>query len=452
MAKIELFPFQKEDVEHLEGEKNVLVANDMGTGKTYEAIARDQNIRDGQPGATLVVAPLTVIEDVWKWHFKELTDLSVVTIDPKARAKSWSLFHVLGADVFCVHWEALRLMPELQEALWLHVIADECHRMKNRKAQQTRALKAIKHVHAKTAMSGTPIVNRPDELWSVLNWLHPDKYRSYWRFFNQYVEAETKVFRGRTVRVVVGPKNTDYLHREIEPFFVRRRKEDVLPDLPDKYYTEIRVNLTPQQRKAYNMMRDEMIAWIGEQEDDVLPAPVVIAQLTRLQQFAVAFAEYGEDGRIRLSEPSSKLDALMEILNDTEEPVVVFSRFKSLIRLVGHRLGTNGIPHVALTGDTDQEERALNVKRFQQGQVTRFIGTIGAGGIGITLHTASTVIFLDRDWSPALNLQAEDRLHRIGQKSAVQVIDIIARNTVDLGKRQVLDLKKSWIRQVLGDD
>jgi SNF2 family DNA or RNA helicase len=450
---IKLFPFQAEDVDYLVSATGALIANDMGTGKTYEAIARDQMIRDRVGhAATLVVAPLTILEDVWKNHFEDLTDLKVVALDPKDRKGSWALWHAIKGDVFLVHWEALRLMPELQEATWLHVIADECHRAKNRKAQQTKALKAIKRVAYMTAMSGTPVVNRPDELWSILNWLYPKTYTSYWRFFNKYVETETKYFRGRTVRVTVGPKNLDKIHEEIEPFYVRRRKEDVLPDLPDKYYTEIKVDLTPVQRRAYDTMRKEMIAWIGEHEEEVLAAPVVIAQLIRLQQFAVAFAEYEPDlGRIRLSEPSSKLDALMEVLDESEEPVVVFSRFKQLINLAARRFDTASIPYVTLTGSTSQDERRENVTQFQKGNVHVFAGTLGAGGIGITLTRASTVVFLDRDWSPALNRQAEDRLHRIGQLNAVHVIDIVARNTVDLGKRQMLELKESWIRAILGD-
>jgi len=296
------------------------------------------------------------------------------------------------------------------------------------------------------------VINRPDELWSILNWLWPKRYTSYWKFFNRYVMTNNLYVRGRTVRQVIGPQNLDQLHTEIKPFFVRRRKEDVLPDLHEKYYTPHHVDLLPVQRRAYDLMRKEMIAWIGSQEEEVLPAPVVIAQLTRLQQFAVAFAEYDETGRVRLTEPSSKLDALMEVLSETEEPVVVFSRFKQLVNLAGDRLRAADITHVTLTSDTPQQDRRTVVSRFQNGEVRVFIGSIGAGGVSITLTRSSTVVFLDRDWSPALNTQAEDRLHRYGQENAVQVIDIIARRTVDQGKAQMLETKKSWIRQILGDE
>jgi SNF2 family DNA or RNA helicase len=449
---VNLYPFQQADVDHLRDKTSALIGNEMGLGKTFEAIARDAILRPTYGGPTLVVAPLVTLESVWLRHFEDLTELTAVAVDPRDRNRSWSDWCQMEGDVFCVHWEGVRLMPQLAEMRWGHVIADECHRMKNRRAQQTRSLKAIPAV-CRTGMSGTPVVNRPDELWSVLNWLWPKEYSSYWRFFNTYVSTTVEYAGGRQFRKVVGPKNEAKLQRAIKPFYVRHLKVDVLPDLPEKYHTEIKVQLTPVQRKAYNTMRDEMIAWVGEHEDEVLPAPVVVAQLTRLQQFAVAYAEFDKDGNIRLAEPSSKLDALMEVLDESgDEPVVVFSRFRSLIDLLEVRLTNAGISYVAFTGHTPQGHRAGLVDRFQAGEVKVFAGTIGAGGVGLTLHRASTVVFTDREWSPAANGQAEDRLHRIGQQNAVNVVDIIAANTVEPRKMRTLDTKRDWIRRLLGDN
>jgi SNF2 family DNA or RNA helicase len=448
-----LFDFQREDVEYLRSQAAVGIWNEMGTGKTYEAIARDQIIRGERgAGATLVVAPATPLETTWKAKLEELTTCKVTLIDRKDRQRSWDLFKKRGG-FFLIHWEALRLMPkDFFEYPWQHIIADEAHRAKNRKAQQTRALKAIKSTY-RTAMTGTPIGNRPDEMWSVLNWLRPNQYRSYWKFVNKYVEISTKQGRGHMYREILGPKNVMELQEELKPFTIRRRKMEVLKDLPEKYYSEMRVDLDPQQRRIYKQMEKDMIAWIGDQEQEVLPAPVVIAQLTRLQQFACAYAEIDpETGKVRLREPSSKLDAAMEVLDEAGDgQVVFFSRFKQLATLLARRLTAAGISHVAITGSTPPEERPSAVREFQTGRARVCIGTIRAGGEGIDLFAASTVVFLDRDWSPIYNGQAEDRLHRIGQKNAVQVIDVIARNTVDRGRMQRLELKKSWIRTMLGD-
>jgi SNF2 family DNA or RNA helicase len=447
---IDLYEFQQEDVDKLVDVRNCLIANEMGTGKTYEAIALDavrrKETKHERP-KTLVVAPLSVTSS-WEDHFTDLTDLRVRRINPKARHKF--LDDINDADVFILHWEAMRLMPELRDIGWNHIIADECHRAKNRKAAQTKALKKLKSNY-KTAMSGTPMVNRPDELWSILNWLYPTYFSSYWAFFKRYTDSYKPP--GQQFTIVRGPKNEEDLLELMEDFYVRRRKKDVLKDLPDKYYTKRWVELSPQQRRDYNSMRKNMIAWVGANGDQALVAPVVISQLVRLQQFALASAEIDEFGSVSLSDPSSKLDALMEDIDALgDEQIVVFTQFKQMTNLLEKRLTAAGIPYGLLTGDVPQGVREQNVKDFQAGKTKVFVSTIAAGGVGITLTAASTVAFLDRAWSPALNLQAEDRCHRIGQLEAVQVIDYMSRDTVDLGRHQKLEMKWDWIRRVLGDD
>jgi len=446
---IELYDFQKEDIDKIGLLPGVLIANDMGTGKTVEALWRDGLIR--QQGfaeyRTLVVTPGTVISS-WLDHC-EMFGIKAMAIDPRDRDKSWKEFCKGPYEIFVMHWEALRLMPELQKVGWMHVIADECHRMQNRKAQQTQAIKKIPTAY-KTGMSGTPTTGFPDKFWSVLNWLYKKDFGSYWKFYNEHVEYEIKYPQG--YHKILGPKNQDKLLAKIEPFYTRRLKQDVLKDLPDKYYDKRWVELTPPQRKAYNQMKADMVAWVNAHADTPLVAPAVIAQLVRLQQFAVSHAEINDEGQVRLSEPSSKLDALMDILEDNPtKQFVVFSNFKQLISLLEVRLKKVGIPYGLLTGDVAQRDRGAAVAAFQQKSTRVFAGTIQAGGIGITLTAASTVIFLDRSWSPALNLQAEDRLHRIGQVESVQVIDIMARDTIDLGRHAVIEMKHTWIKQLLGD-
>lgn len=460
-----LLPFQATDVRKLIDRKSALIANEMGTGKTYEAIALDR-LRRGVEGdhtdpVTLVVAPLTILESTWARKFQELApNLRVEVIDPKARVKFVTALRNRTADVYILHWDVLRIIKEdLQKVFWFHIIADEAHRAKNRKAQQTRALKALKTKY-RTALTGTPVMNKPQDLWSILNWLHRELWSSYWRYYEKFVSFEIVYPHG--YHVIHGPKNEQILRETIEPYFVRRTKEEVLPDLPDKYYTTIEVELLPKQRKAYDQMKKEMIAWL-ETQDGMKPlaAPVVIAQLIRLQQFALAYADVtfdtastvggvGSGGTVKLTEPSSKIDALMQILEDNpDEPVVIFSQFRQAIRLVEDRLNKGGTGYVRITGDDGADDRRRAVDDFQEGRVNVFLGTIGAGSEGITLTRSSTVIFLDRDWTPARNSQAEDRLHRIGQEEAVQVIDIVAKRTVDQYRMKRLEMKKEWIRRML---
>lgn len=467
----QLWNFQRADVDLLASKRSCLIANEMGTGKTPTAVELDKVRREVHKtvtalqanNKTLVVCPLSVV-DVWVQHFKDWNPaLRVRAINPKKREL---LLADLDFDVAVVHWDALRLMPELAAGPvnhkvlgWFHIIADEAHRAKNRNAKQTKSLKKIRAVY-KTALTGTPMINAPHELWSILNWLYPKDYKAYWKFYNKHVDYV--VIPPQGYHKIIGPRNEKELQEAIKPFYVRHRKKakccehhplGVTPDLPEKYYTTLEVDLHPIQRTAYQQMKKELVAWVGENQDVPLVAPIVIAQLTRLSQFSVAYATVTDTGNVSLAEPSSKLDMLMELIEDSpDEQFVVFSQFSQLIDLLEQRLRGYEIPYTKLTGDVPEQQRRRGVEEFQAGNKRIFIGTIAAGGVGITLTSASTVVFLDRAWSPALNSQAEDRLHRMGQKNPVHVIDIVAKRTVDLGRKARLEIKEEWIRKMLGDE
>lgn len=500
-----LKPFQVEAVDRLEGKNFAINADDMGLGKTVQGIALDLLRRAKHPGSdrlcTLVLCPMSVI-DVWEEHFAAWQpNLKVKTIDRKDRKAFEEAVKEKSYDVYIMHWDVVRLLPELRRRKWFHIIADEAHRVGNRDAQVTVKSKQLQWQYL-TELTGTPATSRPEQFWSLLNWGHPVRFRSYWRFYNHHVIYQAHDTSGdcRAVvngfqcgkehkhrfNVVLGIDHVDELLGEIKPYYVRRLKEEVLDDLPEKYYTTIKVDLHPQQRRVYNQMRDEMLAWVGEHQDQPMAAPVAVAKLVRLQQLACAYADIVPvtvrkkhahkpsrmvDGKqrgctddckqtwdevkqdkVRLVEPSSKLDAVMEILDaNPDKQFVVFSQSKQVINLFAARLHKANITHAILTGDTPQADRGEMVRMFQAGKIRIFAGTIAAGGVGITLTAASTVIFLDRSWSPAINRQAEDRLHRIGQKNAVQVIDIVARNTVDQGRLQRLETTWFYIKKLLGD-
>lgn len=487
---MKLYPFQKEMVDKFEYVPGVLCGDDMGTGKTVEALALDLRRRTKQLNGykqtdckTLIIAPATVLSS-WADHIKRIWPAGrTAVINPKNRQdlinKLQQPYHY-----YVVHWEALRLVEELRSVHWWHIIADEVHRAKNPKSQQTQGLKKLRTSY-KTALSGTPADNAPQDLWSILNWLYPKVWSSHNRFDNYFVKIQTHNkgacfaimtkedgteepcggYHKGTFKKVTGVAHIDELSEAIAPYYIRRLKEEVIDDLPEKYYSEIKVQLAPRQRRIYDQMRSEMLAWVGKHESEPIAAPIVVAQLIRLKQFALAFAELEwftkrnretgeveEFTRVKLSEPSSKLDVVMEKIQDNpDKQVVVFSESKQAIHLLVTRLRAANVSHVVLTGDTPQTSRGGLVNAFQAGRARIFAGTIHAGGEGITLTAASTVIFLDRTWNPSKNRQAEDRLHRIGQENAVEVIDVVAEDTVDRGRLQMIKLKWSWLKQLLGD-
>lgn len=488
---LDLFEFQKYSVHYFLDKRAVLLGDQMGLGKTLQAVELDRQRRIKQPNLvkhpkTLVVTYLGIFSG-WEKEFARQTDLRITTLNPKKRKDFLLDMFTDAADVFIMHWQAVRLMPELQEIKWYHIIADECHALQNRKAKQTEAFKQLDCIY-KTGLSGTPAFDKPDDLWSILHWLYPTYWSSYWKYYNEHVMYVDQ----DGYRVVCGVRNVEKLQDEMRGFYIRRRKEDVLKDLPEKYRSERVVELDAKQKRIYQQMKKDMLAYIGEHEDEPVPARVVVAQLCRLQQFADAYGEIeivtkrkrievteenleelllnevievAQDGTypefywkeeqvqvVRLTEPSTKLDAVMDIVRSTPQQIVIFSQYSQVIELLAKRLANEGVPHGIFIGKTPPDERARIIEQFQAGGLQVFAGTIAAGGIGITLTASSTVVFIDRSWSASLNEQAEDRCHRIGQKNAVQVIDIIAKETLDAKRIQKINLKWSWVRKLVGDE
>jgi len=286
----------------------------------------------------------------------------------------------------------------------------------------------------------------------------------------------SEIYHQRAFDEIMGTANVDVLMEQIGHFYTRRLKEDVWDEMPEKYYTDIYVDLAPVQRRAYEDMRREMLSWVGKHENEPIAAPVVISQLMRLQQFAGAFArldtvikrsnECPDCGAVkwqnctghkrevlRLDEPSSKLDAVMDVIEDNPgKQIGVFSQSKQMIHMLAARLDKQKITNAIYTGDVKSDKiRDDLVERFQQGERRIFAATIRSGGEGITLTAAHTGIFLDRDWSPSKNKQAGDRFHRIGQKNAVQIINIIAKDTIEPDRDRKINLKWSWLKEILGD-
>lgn len=460
---MELYGFQKEDVEKIHKAGSGLIGSEMGTGKTLEAIKLDEAWYNPKGGPTLVIAPLNTF-DSWQEKYGILSPKSdVVTIDRKNRQGFIDAIRKRQGDVYLMHWDALRLMPELTSFGWQTVIADEAHRAANRKAQATRALYALRAKH-RLAMSGTLSGDNPVNLWSPLHFVWPTYYRSYWKFWKHYViEGVGYAANGGSYRKVVGFDHLDQLHEEMSPWYIRHLKREACCDhhpngvmswLPEKTYDRIWVDLSPTQRRIYESMKERMIAWVGEHEDQPLAAGVAVAQLARLSQMCLATPTITEDGRVDLSLPSSKLEALLELVKDNPgKKFFVLSSSKKMCYLTQAYMKERNIGSFVLSGDTPQSQRDGMVSRFTKDSTQLFIGVIEAAAEGIDgLQLATdTVIFLDRSWRTIKNQQAEDRLHRGGQKDTVQVIDIMARDTLDLGRFQKLELKWQFIKTILGD-
>jgi SNF2 family DNA or RNA helicase len=356
-------------------------------------------------------------------------------------------------------------MQEILEGLeWDVILLDEAHKIKNRKTQWTRNLKKMK-AHYRHIMTGTGFINRPDEMWSLLNFLDRRVFGSYWKF-RQYFCLEETDWSGYSHVAGINPMHKEEfiaLRKSLGP---RRTMQEVHPNIAEPIFHSVEVELNATQRRMYREIQKELRTL--DQQGTPIHSPNVLSQLSRLRQISVATPEFvdsyydqKEDRRVqvvKLVEPSSKLDAVMELLEGLEwdeenrQQAVIFSNFKDPLKLLSHRFDKVGIPYLWMEEkDTDSKRYDKWHEQFPQKKHQVFMSTIALGGEAINLSSAQYCIFLDRDWSPAKNSQAVSRLWRPGQEGVVEVIHINATDTVDARILELNNMKENWFNQIFED-
>lgn len=434
-----LYPHQKQGVYFMAQGKLVINADDMGLGKTLQAITACEEL---EAKNILVVCPnnlkLNWQDEFTFWLNKESTVWGKKTKEGFAQ----------NGGICIINYEAVwardkakfpNMIPQLLKTEWDAIIFDEAHRLKNVKAKHTIICKKLK-TEVKFPLTGTPIENKPDELFSILQLLFPKRFTSYWRFVDDWCnveEFETKT--GQKVKLVKGCKDPQGLHNLLKPHMIRRKKTEVL-NLPGKVYKKIPVELYPADRKIYDDLIEKMIAELPD-SGDIVATPSILALNTRLRQVAISHKLLDSD---KTKIKSAKIDALMELITDNVDyhKIVVYSTFRAAIDLIKPLLEAKKIKYVEYTGAVSQEQRQINKNQFQADQETRvFLGTIKAAGTGLTLTASDLLIFLDREYNPALNAQAEDRADRIGQKELVNIWDLTVRDSIEEKIEKILGRK-----------
>lgn len=348
---------------------------------------------------------------------------------------------------------------------WDMILLDEAHKIKSKDVQWSRGLKKIarasKHRHL---MTGTGFVNNPAEMYSLLNFLEPDQYSSYWRFRRRFCEEEN--WNGFDKIVGIKDEMIDEFIKTRKHFGPRRTMQEVHSNIAEPVYSSLEVELNPTQRRMYKETVKELM--MLDQQGYEIHSPNVVSQLQRLRQISVATPELVDtyydakkDRRVqvvKLVEPSSKLDALMEILEGLEwdsedkQQMIVFSSFRDPLSLLKKRLDTKGIPYLHMEQkDSEQTrfEKWHNIFPKKEHQV--FLSTIALGGESISLSCAQYCVFLDRSWSPAQNSQAVGRIYRPGQTGVAEIIHINANKTVDQKVLDNVTLKTSWFKRLFDD-
>lgn len=352
---------------------------------------------------------------------------------------------------------------KLTQMHWDMIIVDEAHRMKNPDSQWTRNIKKLKAEY-KHIMTGTGFVNNPSEIWSLLNFLFPKVYTSYWNFAEHYCEFDD--WSGYRRIVGIKPDREDEFRELVKKVGVRRTMLECFPNIKEPIETAVSISLNKKQRQMYDEMKEYLATLDAKGEP--LHSPTVLSMLNRLRQICVATPEViGEEYdpilerrvvKVKLVEPSSKLDAVMEIIDGLEwdaerkDQLVVFSNFKDPLELLQRRLEKAKIPYLRLLPAMNEKQRYElwhDIWPKKEHQV--FLCTLQVGSESINLTAANRAVFLDQSWSPATNKQARGRIYRPGQGDVAQFIYVRAENTVDSYVLQKNMMKDNWFKQIFPD-
>lgn len=412
----------------------VLIADEQGLGKTHVTI----NIAECRGAFSGVERCLVVAKASLRYNWLQEISIhgrrSAVVIDGANREEKLAcLERAVNDEIFFIisNYEQVRdYIDAFKEIPWDLVILDEAHRIKNHKAGVSQAINQL-NPPFKIALTGTPVINRPEDVYNLLSWLGVEK-RPFWRFKRQLC-----VHGGYKNREIVGyyPDEQRRLIEKLHTVMIRRKKTQVLQDMPPKIHRDVWVDLYPQQRKKYDELRDELRTIIGERKVSVQNG---LDMMLRLKQIVGSLELLG-------GEPvSSKIDTLRDILDeivDSGQKALVFTQFVAMYNILKRELASYGV--VGISGSLSGQKRQEVVNTFQNDPETRvFVGVAQACREGLTLNAASNVIFIDLEWSPLYVEQAEDRAHRIGQRNTVIVTRLLARNTLDMKIIEMLKRKK----------
>lgn len=395
-----------------------LLADDMGLGKTVQSIAF--LLLKAEDGASLVVAPASVAPN-WKTEFEKFAP-SLNTIILNFADNRKEIIKNAGPNDVIITTYGILLSEQdaINERSWNIACLDEAHIIKNRGAKTSAAAMKIK-ANNRIILTGTPVQNHLSELWSLFQFINPGLLGGFEVFSRKFI---TPIERDQDKEC---QKRLDKI---VHPFMLRRTKNSVLKELPEKTEIYQKIELSNEEMAVYEVIRKKAETLLTSQEHQDKIDFNVLAEITRLRQ-ASCSAKLIEQ---KWNGESSKVTALYELLEGVIEGgnrALVFSQFTSFFSIVREKLDKEGIPYLYIDGSVPVKKRTEMVDSFQKGECPVFLISLKAGGLGLNLTNANYVIHLDPWWNPAIEQQATDRAYRIGQKQAVTVYHLIAENTIE---------------------
>lgn len=410
-----------------------ILADDMGLGKTIQSIAFILSelpvIRERKQPA-LIVCPSSLTYNWLNEMMKFAPELQVIVIDGTKTERVRLQKNLSDLDVVITSYPLIRKDIHWVEKHIFHtVFFDEAQAFKNPITQTARAVKRLKSTH-RFALTGTPIENSLEELWSIFHVIFPELFQG----LKEYSHLSRKT-----------------IARRVRPFLLRRMKEDVLSELPEKIESTETAELLPDQKRLYAAylakLRHDTLKHLNK--DTLRKNKIrILAGLTRLRQICCHPALF-VDG---YKGDSAKFIQLMQIIEESKlsgRRVLIFSQFTKMLALIGQELTIRDMPFFYLDGQTPSEERVKICHRFNEGERDLFLISLKAGGTGLNLTGADTVILYDIWWNPAVEEQAADRAHRMGQTNTVHVIKLVSRGTIEEKMNELQEKKKDLIDEII---
>ncbi len=414
---LELLPFQSVGIKFIENSGgNALIADEMGLGKTIQVLAYLRLHPEIRPA--IIVCPASLKLNWQREAEKWLESKDKVSII-NGKIEDNKLIYIINYDILMKHENEISKIP------FKVIILDESHYVKNQKANRTKTtIKISKNIPNKILLTGTPVLNRPKELFTQLNIINSIAYPKFTTFAFRYCDPKNNGYGWN----FNGISNTEELNDRLKTIMIRRTKEQVLKELPDKRYQTIVLPLS--NKSEYKKAEDDLKSYL---QKNVNSAEHLV-RIEVLKQISV----------------KGKMYSIIENIHnfiESGQKLVVFAHHKVVIDELMFEFKDIA---VSLTGETSMENRQKAIDDFQNNpNIKLFVGNIQAAGVGITLTKASNIMFIEFPWTPSQLQQATDRLHRIGQKNAVNVIYLVGEDSIDIDIVELLEKKSKVINAIV---
>lgn len=444
LVKADLYPYQQEGALFVFRAGRALLADEMGLGKTLQAItAAELMRREAGISSAIIICP-TSLKYQWRSEIERFTDSKALVIEGSAGKRREQYLDQETFYKILTYNVVARDYPYLNAANPDLVILDEAQRIKNYHTKIAHAVKRL-NIPSRIAITGTPLENKLEDIYSIVQFLDQHKLGPLWKLQARHEARDAE-------GIIRGYRHLDEIHAKLADVMIRRRKKEVAKQLPKRIDQNFLVPMTAEQQAlhdGYNMDLVQLIAkwrrhgFLHEKDRQRLMSLLTLMRMSCDSTFLVDQVTR-KDTKI-----AELLYILEERLTDPEEKVVIFSQWERMTRIVAMELDERGIPYASLHGGVPSEKRGDLLDRFREDNACRIFLSTDAGGVGLNLQRAALVVNLDLPWNPAVLEQRIARVHRLGQKRGVQVINLISEGTIEHRMVHTLRFKSSLAEAVL---